>query len=252
MKKLVEVPSIPKRGLKKDVIIANTKKYVEIIHMEQHKLFAEHRRSVLIILQGMDASGKDGVIKQIFSSVNPQGVSVASFKKPSPLELSHDFLWRIHNEMPAKGFIKIFNRSHYEDILVPYVQDKLSIEDIAARIKIINALEEHLVLENTVILKFYLHISKTEQKKRLDERLTNPLKQWKYSSADFATRQYWDKYMKAYQMIFKECNKVKWHIIPADKNWYKEYLVAKKVAETLTEMKLQLPKIDEIIRSENG
>lgn len=251
MKKFTDLATTPPKSLKKEQVIKKTKKFVETIHMEQHKLFAEHKRSLLIILQGMDASGKDGVIKQIFSSVNPQGVSVASFKKPSFIELSHDFLWRIHNEVPAKGMIKIFNRSHYEDILVPSVNKTITDDNLKSRARMINEFEEHLVREGTVILKFYLHISKDEQKIRLEERISNKLKQWKYNASDFETRKNWDKYMKTYQFIFKSCNKVKWTIIPSDKNWYKEYLVAKLVAETLTKMKLKLPEIQEVMKSDN-
>lgn len=236
----------PPDGVKKNECKEQTKKYVSIIQEEQHKLYAEHKRSLLIVIQGMDASGKDGAIKQIFSSVNPQGVSVSCFKKPSELESAHDFLWRIHMQFPAKGMIKIFNRSHYEDILVPRVNGALSDKKIEQRIEIINSLEKYLESEGIHVIKIFLNVSKEEQKIRLEERLTNKLKQWKYNSNDYATRKDWDKYMEVYDKIFKECNQVPWNIIPSDKNWYKEYLISKLVSESLKEMKLKLPTLEEV------
>ncbi len=247
MKSLQDISTLPPENLKKEKTVDQTHKHVTAIKEEQQKLFAENKRSVLIILQGMDTSGKDGVIKQVFGSINPQGVSVTSFKAPSGSELSHNFLWRIYQELPRKGMIKIFNRSHYEDILVPSVHGLIAPDHVKARMEVINSFENHLEREGTVILKFFLHISKQEQKVRLEERLTNKLKNWKYSASDFSARKDWDKYMKVYQTIFNVCNEIEWNIIPSDKNWYKEYLISKIVADKLVSLGFLLPQLDEIL-----
>lgn len=208
----------------------------------QNLLFAESKHSVLIVIQGMDGSGKDGTIRDVFGRLNPQGVTVRSFKAPVAEELSHDFLWRIHQHTPAKGFIQIFNRSHYEDILVTRVHkwctDKLAKE----RMKAINDFEELLSKHNdTHILKFYLHVSPEEQQKRLKERIADAKKQWKYNQEDFKEAKLWSLYMKAYEDCFRYCSKVPWHIIPADQNWYKDYLVATALHKLLKGLNMQYP-----------
>lgn len=208
----------------------------------QNLLFAEGKHSLLIVIQGMDASGKDGVIRNVFGSMNPQGVTVKSFKSPTPEELSHDFLWRIHAHAPAKGMIQIFNRSHYEDILITRVHKWCDDETAKKRIKAINhfeqLLEEH---GNTSILKFYLHISPEEQQERLNERIKDPTKQWKYNENDFGESKLWDIYMKMYEDCFEQCNNVPWTIVPADQNWYKEFIIATKVLETLKNLDMKFP-----------
>ncbi len=210
----------------------------------QNLLYAEEKHSILVVIQGMDASGKDGVIRNVFGSMNPQGVRVKSFKSPSAEELSHDFLWRIHSHVPAKGMVQIFNRSHYEDILITRVHKWCDDETAYKRMKAINnfeqLLEEH---NNTTILKFYLHTSPDEQKERLNERIKDPSKQWKYNENDFNESKLWDIYMKMYEECFEECNDVPWTIVPADQNWYKEHIIASKVLETLKSFDMQYPGI---------
>lgn len=222
----------------------------DIAHF-QKILYAEGERSLLIVLQGVDASGKDGLINDVFSGLNPFGVNVAAFKAPSTEERSHDFLWRIHQECPAKGMIQIFNRSHYEDILVPSVNKLLDEKVIRRRMADINRFESMLSNEGTTILKFYLHVSRKEQAIRLRERQTNPEKFWKHNDDDWKARRKWDAYMETYEMIFKHCNEVPWEIIPSDQNWYKEYLVALKVRDTLKKMKLQFP-TQKVLAARNG
>lgn len=208
----------------------------------QNLLFAESKHSVLIVIQGLDASGKDGVIRNVFGVLNPQGVTVKSFKAPTPEELSHDFLWRVHDAAPAKGVIQIFNRSHYEDILITRVHGWCDDETAKKRMKAINDFE-HLLQEhnNTHILKFYLHISPEEQRERLMERMKDPGKMWKYNENDFEEAKLWDKYMKAYEDCFENCNKVPWTIVPADQNWYKEYVIASAIYSLLKDLDMKFP-----------
>ena len=241
MKKFLQLSTLPPKDLNKKKIKKETQKYIEIIQERQHILYAQSKHSILIVLQGMDAGGKDGAIKTVFSSVNPQGVSVACFKKPTALELSYDFLRRIHLEAPARGMIKIFNRSHYEDVLSPVVNKIIDKKEAKRRFDHINNFEKLLEENGTRILKFYLHISEKEQAARFQERLTNPLKQWKYNPSDKETAKQWPEYRKAYKDIFNNCNEIPWEIVPSDKNWYKEYLVAKKVAKTLLDLDLFFP-----------
>lgn len=222
----------------------------EILEL-QKILYAEGERSLLIVLQGVDASGKDGLIADVFSGLNPFGVSVSAFKSPSKEELAHDFLWRIHQECPERGMIQIFNRSHYEDILVPHVNNLLDDKAIRDRMKDINHFERMLKNEGTTILKFYLHVSREEQAIRLKERKTNPEKFWKHNDDDWKARRKWSGYMEAYEAIFKHCNEIPWQIVPADQNWYKEYLVALKVRDTLRKMKLQFP-TQKVVAARNG
>ncbi|MBS1661122.1 MAG: polyphosphate kinase [Bacteroidetes bacterium] len=208
----------------------------------QNLLFAESKHSLLVIVQGMDASGKDGAVRNVFGKLNPQGVLVKSFKAPTAEELSHDFLWRIHTHAPAKGYIQIFNRSQYEDILITRVHKWIDDDTAQARIKAINRFENLLEQHNsTHILKFYLHISPDEQKKRLEERIHNPAKMWKYNEDDFKEAKLWDDYMKMYEDCFENCNDVPWTIVPSDQNWYKEYIIAKAVRDTLKDLKMQYP-----------
>jgi PPK2 family polyphosphate:nucleotide phosphotransferase len=208
----------------------------------QHLFFAEGKRSLLVVIQGMDASGKDGLIRSVFSCMNPMGVSVRPFKAPTEEELSHDFLWRIHRHAPAKGMIQVFNRSHYEDILITRVHKLVDDDTARKRMKAINDFEQLLAEHNnTTILKFYLHISPGEQKERLEERLDDKTKQWKYNEADFKEAKRWDDYMAAYEDCLQHCNKIPWTIVPSDQNWYKEYLVATSVLETLKNFDMKFP-----------
>lgn len=210
----------------------------------QNLLYAESKHSILIVLQGLDASGKDGTIRKVFGRMNPQGVDVASFKVPTEEEAAHDFLWRIHKNTPAKGRIQIFNRSHYEDILVTRVHGWCSDELAKKRMAAINDFEKLLQdHNNTHILKFYLHVSQEEQQERLMERTTNPSKMWKYSKRDFEEAKLWDRYHAMYEDCFKHCNKPEWTIVPADQNWYKEYLIAKTLRDLLVSLKMEYPKL---------
>ena len=208
----------------------------------QNLLYAASKHAILVVIQGMDASGKDGTVRNVFGKLNPQGVLVQSFKTPTAEELAHDFLWRIHAHAPGKGYIQLFNRSHYEDILITRVHKWIDEETARARMKAINAFERLLTEHNdTHILKFYLHISPEEQKKRLDERIRNPAKQWKYNEDDFREARLWDAYMAAYEDCFEYCNEIPWTIVPADQNWYKEYLIAETLRDTLKKLGMQYP-----------
>ncbi len=208
----------------------------------QNLLFAEGKHSVLAVIQGMDGSGKDGVIRNVFGQMNPQGVTVKSFKVPTPEEYAHDFLWRVHQHAPAKGMIQLFNRSHYEEILVTRVH-KWCNDDLAKKkMKAINDFEELLqVHNNTHILKFYLHISPEEQHNRLAERMKEPSKMWKYNEKDFEEAKLWDIYMQMYEDCFEHCNVIPWTIVPSDQNWYKEYIIASSLHQLLKGLDMQYP-----------
>jgi len=208
----------------------------------QNLLYAESKHALLVVIQGMDASGKDGAVKNVFEAINPQGCRVMSFKEPTPLEMKHDFLWRIHQHVPDLGMISIFNRAHYEDVIIQRVHHWVSSKIIRQRYEHINNFEKLLSKSGTTILKFYLHVSKKEQLKRLEERLSDPAKMWKYSKNDIKERGYWKDYMRAYEDAFLNCSEhAAWHIIPSDQNWYKEYLIAKRVVETLESFKMKFP-----------
>jgi PPK2 family polyphosphate:nucleotide phosphotransferase len=210
----------------------------------QNLLYAESKHSLLVIIQGMDASGKDGAIRNVFGKLNPQGVQVKSFKVPTAEEAAHDFLWRVHQHAPQKGIIQIFNRSHYEDILVTRVHKWINDDIAKKRMEAINDFEKLLLQHNnTSILKFYLHVSQKEQLERLNERIKDPKKQWKYNENDFAETTLWNIYMEMYEDCFERCNDIPWTIVPADQNWYKEYTIASKVFETLKSFEMKYPGI---------
>lgn len=236
----------PKNFIKEKTKIENAKLRNKLEAL-QNLLYAESKHALLIIIQGMDASGKDGAVKNVFGSVNPLGCRVIPFKKPSELELKHDFLWRIHQHVPEKGMITIFNRSHYEDVIIQKIHKWVDEETIIQRYEDINNFEKLLNDNSTTILKFYLHISKDEQLERLKERLSNPTKMWKYNENDIIERGFWDDYMNAYQTAFEQCSKVEpWHIIPSDQNWYKEFLILSKVVETLEKFDMKFPGLKSI------
>ncbi|HEX4274966.1 MAG TPA: polyphosphate kinase 2 family protein [Bryobacteraceae bacterium] len=218
--------------------------HVEKLAVLHDLLYAEHKRSLLIILQGMDASGKDGTIKHVMSGVNPQGCSVTSFKQPGTTELDHDFLWRIHAAIPPKGSIGIFNRSQYEDVLVTRVHELFPAEVWKKRYSQINDFEKMLTENNIHILKFFLHMSKGKQEKRFDERLRDPRKNWKSSPADFAERKYWEQYQAAYEDAIAKCSMkgAPWYVIPSDHKWFRNFAVAEIVVRTMESWKMQYPK----------
>ncbi|OJU28900.1 MAG: polyphosphate kinase [Sphingobacteriales bacterium 41-5] len=226
----------------KDTTKAETEKIVGELNELQNLLYAEGQHSILIILQGLDASGKDGVIRKVFGRMNPQGVDVVSFKVPTEEEAGHDFLWRIHKNAPPKGRIMIFNRSQYEDILVTRVHGWCDDKLAKKRMKAINDFEELLQEHNnTHILKFYLHTSAEEQQERLNERMTNPAKMWKYNKRDFEEAKLRNKYYSVYEDCFKNCNKPEWVIVPSDQNWYKEHLIAKALRDLLNGLNMKFP-----------
>jgi PPK2 family polyphosphate:nucleotide phosphotransferase len=240
--KLTSISTRAPKGLDKEITKAKTEKILTELDELQNLLIAENKHALLVIIQGMDASGKDGALRNVFGSLNPLGVTVKSYKTPTAEELSHDFLWRVHANAPAKGMIKIFNRSHYEDILITRVHGWCDDATAMQRMKAINNFEELLVTHNnTQILKFYLHISPEEQQVRLKERTHDPKKMWKYNEKDFDEAKLWKKYMSYYQECFNTCNRVPWHIIPSDQNWHKEHLIATAVLNTLKNLKMQYP-----------
>ena len=210
----------------------------------QYILYAENRRALLIMLQAMDCGGKDGTIRHVMSGANPQGCKVTSFKVPSSEEAAHDFLWRYHKAVPARGEIGIFNRSPYEQVLVVRVHKLLPKREWSAAYEQINMIERYLAENDVTILKFFLHISKDEQKRRFQQRIDEPEKHWKLSPADFAERQYWDDYIAAYEAALSRCSTkyAPWFIIPANKKWFRNLAVSRIIAETLESMNLKFPK----------
>jgi PPK2 family polyphosphate:nucleotide phosphotransferase len=211
----------------------------------QNLLYAQGKHSVLIVLQGLDGSGKDGVIRNVMGAgMNPQGVMVKSYKAPTAEELSHDFLWRIHKHTPAKGMIQVFNRSHYEDILVTRVHGWCNDDMALKRMKAINDFEALLEEQNdTHILKFYLHISPEEQKERLAERMTDPAKMWKFNERDAEEAKLRDKYLEMYEECFENCCNPPWTIVPSDQNWYKEYIIANALCDLLKGLEMKYPSL---------
>jgi PPK2 family polyphosphate:nucleotide phosphotransferase len=240
--KLSEISTRAPKEFDKAKTKAETEDILKEVEELQNLLYASSSHALLVVIQGMDASGKDGAIRNVFSSVNPQGISVRSFKVPTEEELAHDFLWRIHHYAPRKGMIQVFNRSHYEDILITRVHKWCDDASAKKRMKAINDFEE-LIQDhsNTAILKFYLHISKEEQHERLHERVKDPSKQWKYNANDFKESELWDDYMKVYEDCFENCNDVPWAIVPSDQNWYKEYVMVKTIRDTLKSFDMQYP-----------
>jgi PPK2 family polyphosphate:nucleotide phosphotransferase len=240
--KLSSIDTRAPAGMDKKETKEKTDRILEELDELQNLLFAEGKHSILIVIQGMDGSGKDGVIRNVLGNMNPQGVSVTSFKVPTENELAHDFLWRVHQYTPRRGMIQVFNRSHYEDIIVTrvhgYCDDKLA----KKRMKAINAFESLLQEHNdTQILKFYLHVSPEEQQGRLKERMEDPAKMWKYNEKDFEEAKKWDEYMRMYEDCFENCNEPAWTIVPADQNWYKEYMIASTLLELMKGLNMKFP-----------
>lgn len=230
-------------GLDKAAGKARRAELVERLSLLQQRLYAERERSLLLVLQGLDASGKDGVIRQVFTGVNPQGCRAVSFKAPTSTELAHDFLWRIHLVLPERGQIGIFNRSHYEDIVTVRMLGLVPEEVWKRRPRDVNAFERTLVDEGTTIVKVFLNVSKEEQAKRLQERLDDPEKRWKFRKADLDTRKRWDQYMNAYDEAITATSKLwaPWHVVPADRNWVKSLAVATLLVDALERMDPKLP-----------
>jgi len=209
----------------------------------QQRLFAERKRSLLIVLQALDAGGKDGVIRHVIGSMNPDGCRVANFKQPTQEELAHDFLWRVEAPTPGRGEVAIFNRSHYEDVLIVRVHNLVPKSVWSSRYDQINDFERRLDLNGTHIHKFFLHISKEEQLQRFEQRLDDPAKRWKISDADYKEREYWNDYHRAYEDAFARCNskEAPWYVIPADHKWFRDLAISEIIVSTMEEMNFQVP-----------
>ncbi len=229
-----------------DAVEKTTAKSIDRISKLQRLLYADGRHAVLIVLQGRDAAGKDGTIRRVFSAVNPQGCTVSSFGVPTSLEARHDFLWRVHQQMPPRGMLGIFNRSHYEDVLVPRVHGTMSKKEATARCEQINDFEAMLADNGTTILKFMLHISRDEQKRRLTERLTDETKNWKFQAGDLDDRARWQGYTRAYRDLLERTSTAAapWYVVPADDKGVRDALVARTIADALDDLELRYPKID--------
>lgn len=222
---------------------AETAKLIASLDGLQERLYANATRSLLVVLQGMDTSGKDGTIKSVMSGVNPQGCKVVAFKAPSKDELAHDFLWRVHREVPPKGFIGIFNRSHYEDVLITRVHGWVSDKVAKRRFNQIKEFEELLAENGTTVLKFFLHISKDEQKERLEARIADPEKRWKWNSGDLEERKLWNDYLKAFEDVISATSTdcAPWYVVPANRKWYRNLVVADRIVDALDNLKLKTP-----------
>lgn len=218
--------------------------HLETLKKLQYTMYAERAHSLLIVLQGIDAAGKDGVCRHVIDAMNPQGCVVTGFKQPTPEERSHDFLWRIHRHVPELGKVAIFNRSHYEDVLVVRVHKLAPKEVWSRRYDHINAFESLLTDSGTTILKFFLWISKDEQLARFKQRLEDPARQWKISDSDYKEREYWDDYIAAYEDMLERCSteKAPWYVIPSNHKWFRNLAVSQIVCRALEDMKLQMPK----------
>jgi len=229
---------------------AKTKKLLDRLGHLQHLLYASRSHSALVLLQGMDASGKDGAIRRVFSHCNISGTHAVAFAKPTEEEFAHDFLWRVHQQVPRRGHMTIFNRSHYEDILVPAVHKLLSPARIAQRMNSINAFEQLLVAENnTVIFKFFMHISKAEQEAQLKERYEDETKYWKHNEQDWSDRKHWNSFQRTYEYILNK-SVIPWIICPVDDRWYRDYVIASTLVAGLESLKLRFPKpVKPIIKS---
>lgn len=231
-------------GISEKAALKATANIAKRIRALQYRLYAENRQGLLIVLQGLDAAGKDGTIRHVLGMMNPQGCTVTSFKQPTPLEARHDFLWRIHPHVPAQGDVAIFNRSHYEDVLVARVHQLCAKSQLTLRYDQINQFESLITTQNnTRVIKFFLHISREEQLARFAARLDDPAKNWKISTADYTERQHWDAYREAYALALKKTSTdaAPWYVIPSDHKWYRNYAVACIVLETLEAMAPKLP-----------
>lgn len=241
MIKLSKISTKAPEDLKKKKIEAATEEIAKKIGDLQHILYAEKKHSLLVILQGMDASGKDGTTRAVFQGCSPGAVWVEAFKKPTEDEFAHDFLWRVHKVVPPKGIIQVFNRSHYEDILIQRVHGWIDEDKVKKRMKAINAFEELLEFDNnTTVLKFYMHISKERQQEKLQERIDEAEKNWKHNDGDWQEAKLWNEYMKAYEYAINHSD-IPWYIVPSDSRWYRNYFVAQKVLERLEALHLKLP-----------
>ncbi len=236
-------PNFKDKHEKKESALAEIGKLQERMEDLQYRLYAEQKRSLLICLQAPDAGGKDGVVRHVIGSMNPQGCRVASFKQPTPEELAHDFLWRIERQTPRRGEVVIFNRSHYEDVLVVRVHDLIPKKVWSERFEQINDFERRLVADGTHILKFFLHISKDEQLQRFKQRLDDPARNWKISEADYSEREYWADYDGAYEDALSKCStdNAPWFVIPSDHKWFRDLAISQIIVETMENLGIKVP-----------
>lgn len=240
--RLSSISTLPSKKISKENAALETNRLIEKLADIQDRLYAQKKYAILIILQGMDTAGKDGAVKNVFSGVNPAGCNVKSFNVPTMEEGMHHFLWRISKECPAKGMIQIFNRSHYEDVLMPRVNNLLTDKELVIRCNEINSFEKGLVNGNTILLKFYLHISHKEQLERFNARKTNVNKRWKYQKEDRSDIKKHTIYKNAYEFIFKYYSAINpWFIVPADKKWYKNYLILNIIVLELEKYDIDYP-----------
>ncbi len=244
MIELSKISTTAPKGREKDKVRAETSKITRRIGELQHLMYAQKEHSLLIVFQGMDGSGKDGASRKVFRHCSVTGIAAKSFKKPTALEMEHDFLWRVHMHVPRKGRIQIFNRSHYEDVLIQRVNNWITEDTVDHRIDAINDFERNLWRDNnTSILKFYLHISERKQREKLQERINNPNKNWKHNDGDWQERKKWKEYMKCYADVINR-SEIPWIIAPVDQRWYRDYFIALRVLETMESLNLQLPKLN--------
>ncbi len=244
MIQLSSVSTQPPKGIDKEALQDATKDYAKKIGELHSLLKAQKKHALLVIFQGMDASGKDGAVKKVFKYCTHDAISVYSFKKPTEEEFAHDFLWRVHKQCPGKGQFKIFNRSHYEDVLIQRVHKWIDEERVQNRMNAINAFEDLIQFDNnTVLLKFFLHISKKQQEIELQQRIDEREKNWKHNPGDWKEREHWEEYMRCYEDVLNQ-SKTPWHIVPVDERWYRDYLVSKTIMETLERLNMEYPEIE--------
>ncbi|HEY3055416.1 MAG TPA: polyphosphate kinase 2 family protein [Thermoanaerobaculia bacterium] len=230
----------------KDEAVDKSAKFQERLAELQELLYAEHKHKVLIVLQGMDTSGKDGTVRHVMGGFNPAGVRVVSFKKPTPPELDHDYLWRVHAQVPATGEVVVFNRSHYEDVLVVRVHDLVPEDVWSRRYDQIKDFERMLAESGTTILKFFLHISKDEQRERLEARIRDPKKRWKFQHGDIEERKLWKDYVRAYDDVLEKTSTkwAPWYVVPANTKWYRNYIVGAVLTRALEDLDMRYPEPD--------
>lgn len=243
--RLADMSTEAPKGWHEDDTEDKTKKLVKRLGDLQQLLYATGKHAVMVVLQGMDGSGKDGAVHKVFDACRITGLTLTAFKKPTEEEFAHDFLWRVHKVAPQKGMIAIFNRSHYEDILIQRVHGWIDEKRVEQRMKAINAFEELLAFDNnTLVVKFYLHISKDEQEKQLRQRMEDPEKFWKHNPGDWKEREHWDKYMECYEYAINNSS-IPWHICPVDDRWYRDYFIAKTMVEQLEKLDMKMPPLAE-------
>lgn len=244
MIKLKDYSTKPPKGVNKKELKAETDRYAKRIGELKNLLVAEGKHSLLVVFQGMDASGKDGAVKNVFKYCTHNNISVHSFKKPTDLEARHDFLWRVHQQVPPKGDIKIFNRSHYEEVLIQRVHKWINEDQVDERFDSINAFEKLLQTDgSTVILKFYLHLSHEQQALELQERIDEREKNWKHNPGDWEQRKLWKKYMRCYEDVLNR-SEIPWIITPVDSRWYRDYIVSKTIVKALEGLNMEYPPLE--------